>query len=194
MVTPARHAARSRNRGKRAGERAGCPAAKGAKVFVHDFVMVEQPADHVVGQFAQVPDTTLAVLARSAWSSERDTWAQLGLVVPDLSSGGPPIVRLGTPWIRDETSVVPMTWRGDDEHPCFPDLEADLEIVTERPGWTSVHLVGEYELRPLKPDPHALRRHRATLVGLRRFLQSLCELLEGGCTSVGITAPSLHPR
>lgn len=163
-------------------------------MFVHDFVMVDRPAEEVVAQFAQVPDTTLVVLARSAWGSERETWAEMGIVVPDLSSIGPPTVRLGTPHVRDEAAVVPMTWTGDDTHPCFPDLEADLEIVTERPDWTSVHLVGEYELRPLKPDVHALRRHRATLMGLRRFLQSLGEMMEGGCTSVGITAPSLPPR
>ena len=187
MVTPRQPAPRTRYRGKRADGGREAPE-KGATVFVHDFVMVDRSADEVVAQFAQVLDTTLAVLTRAAWNSDRETWAELGLVVPDLSSEGPPVVRLGAPWVRDEAAVVSMTWTGDDAHPCFPDLEADLEIVTERPGSTSVHLVGEYELRPVKPEVHTLRRHRATLMGLRRFLQSLGEMMEGSCTSVDVTA------
>ncbi|HEX7096347.1 MAG TPA: hypothetical protein VF183_10720 [Acidimicrobiales bacterium] len=148
---------------------------------------MERPSEEVIATLSGLAETTFAVLARAAWNANRDTWLEVGYMVPDLSAVGPPLVRLGTLWRRDDAVVVPLSWKGDDDYPCFPDFDADIEVV-DLYGGTSVHLVGQYELRGARSMPDVARRHRATVVCMRGFLHAVAELLETGYTSVGITA------
>jgi hypothetical protein len=104
-------------------------------------------------------------------------------------------VTLGTARQRGDAIVTPHTWQADDGHPCFPYLDADLELAAFGTS-TQVHLVGHYGL-PSQLEQWTLETspiHRATIVSIRNYLVMLGEMLATGCSSVGITEPSIRPR
>ena len=94
-----------------------------------------------------------------------------------------------------KSSARIAAWQADDAVPCFPHLDADIEVASFG-SMTQVHLVGHYGL-PGQLDQWTLETsamHRATVVAIRSYLLMLGEVLETGCSSVGITASSVHHR
>jgi hypothetical protein len=166
-----------------------------AVMIVHDFVSIDRGAAEVAEQFTHLSEPTLGVLVRSAWNDHRDTWSGFGLVVPPVTADGPPNVTLGPARARGDAVVMPHTWQADDACPCFPHLDADLELASFGP-LSQVHLVGHYRLLG-HLDQWTLETaplHRATIVAIRSYLQLVAELLETGCSSIRVTASSVHLR
>ena len=164
-------------------------------MIVHDFVTIDRPVGEVVEQFTHLSEPTLGVLVRSAWNEHREMWQSLGLRVPPPTIDGPPIVTLGTARQRGDAVVAPHTWQTDESCPCFPYLDADLELAGFGSA-TQVHLVGHYGL-PDQLDQWTLETspiHRAVIVSIRTYLMMLADMLGTGCSWVGITEPSIRPR
>lgn len=162
-------------------------------MIVHDFVTIGRPLDEVTEAFAHLTEPALSTLAQSAWEMNRDLWHTVSLPVPPSTSDGPPTVKLGAMRERDDATVMPHTWRSDEAHPCYPLLDADLELAQLGTECTQLHLIGHYRL-PGFVDQTTLESnpvHRATIVAIRTYLHLLADLLDTG-KMPEVTASSVH--
>jgi hypothetical protein len=164
-------------------------------MFVHDFVIVDRPAPDVVAGLTSIAESTLAALVVAAWTEDRETWAQLGRVVPPRHDLVGPLVHLGLPVHERGASILTLSWVGESALTSCPDLQGNLEVATKPDDTTHLHLLGDYVLKDVDDAWTAATGplHRATSVAMRRFLTMLGEVLESGC-SLEIRTPSAHHR
>lgn len=146
-------------------------------MFVHDFVAVPSPVDDMVRAFsADVTETTLADMVRTAWNNDAPILAASGVAsLPDVSVTAVE-VELGGHRLRHDAAIVSLRWTGDG---WLPTLDADVEVVAFGHACTHLHLMGRYEL-PRSVDrssPAGSLVQRLMDVVVRRFLCDVRELL-----------------
>jgi hypothetical protein len=165
-------------------------------MFVHDFVVVERPANEVVEELARISGDTLGVLVQVAWAADRDGWAELGWHVPKLGWLTAPEVRFGEPEDHGNAIVIPIEWQSDQIEPQYPSIDIRLEVYPFPMCETHLHLIGSYIVKDA-PDAWTCEtsvHHRAATLAIRRFLTLLVEMLETGYSSVALTPPSARLR
>ena len=148
------------------------------RVFLQESVEVSRPFGEVQDHVAS-GGIWLAPLARAAEEDGAALYLRVGPSWAGAQATRKVRVTLGPPYNREETLVVPLSWRTTTLSKLFPVLEGDLEIAPLGPERCRLTLTASYE-PPLGEFGHQLDKtllHHIANSTVRAFLDRVADRL-----------------
>ncbi len=141
-------------------------------MFVHDFDFVERPVHEVRQRLISDPKKWLESAFKYADEVGDTVLLKLGL------GGGIAKwieLKIGTPRMRGEVLVLPISWEATGPKNLFPKMQAELEVASFGPDQTQLVFLGSYEapLGGIGEKMDNALMHRVAEASIRKMISQL---------------------